>query len=184
MMGTVVHFLLQGHSNHVSFIGGFAQKCRLSCLRVLLSNNLFVNVCKKNYGEVGLQDALFANCGSCLHHGWERRWFMLAMCMSNFLQVFPTSMSAAHVPIKTLNADTSHAILDFQRIFYWKCCWPRNAATQHWNNMFRIYGIQIPSHRVIGIVRMWSRLKLPQKCRSSKTILGRAKLSVRNTTKI
>ena len=34
---------------------------------------LFVNVCKKYYGEVGLQGALFANCGSCLHHVWERR---------------------------------------------------------------------------------------------------------------
>ena len=69
-------------------------------------------------------------------------------------------------------------------VFSRKYCWPRNGATQHWNNRFRIYGIQIPSHRVIGLVRMWSRLKLPQKCRSSKTILGRAKLSVRNATKI
>jgi hypothetical protein len=85
---------------------------------------------------------------------------------------FPTSMSAANVPVKILNAHSSHAILDFQSIFSWKYCWPRNAATRHWNNRFRIYGIQIPSHRVIGLVRMWSRLKLPQKCRSSKTILG------------
>ena len=175
MMGTVFHFLFQGHSTVTMFLSLVvlpksvdSVACEFYC-----PITLCVTVCKKNMGRlvykalyspiVGLVCTMFGNVDdSC----WQ-------CACPIFCRYFPTSISAANVRIKTLNADSSHAILDFQSIFSWKCCWPRNAATQHWNNRFRIYGIQIPSHRVIGLVRMWSRLKLPQKCRSSKTILGR-----------
>jgi hypothetical protein len=68
MMGTVFSFFVQERS-----ITMFLSVAVLPKSVDSVACDFFPNIClgmfvKKNYGEAGFQDALFANFGSCLHH--------------------------------------------------------------------------------------------------------------------
>ena len=60
------------------------------------------------------------------------RWFMLAMCLSKILQVFSHKHGCSKCADKHFERTQFSCNLGFSNF------WPRNVATQHWNNRFPI----------------------------------------------
>ena len=98
---------------------------------------------KEHYGEVGFQDALFANFGSCLHHVWEGMIYAgnVPVQFSAGIVIFPQARLQQMCRSKSLTQilPVQFGSSNFKTCFPESKFWPRNAATQHWNNRFPTY---------------------------------------------